>query len=158
MVQGLFRKARAHRQALLAVSVAGLLVASVVVAQAAAPGEPISQIEQELVDAVNAEREKHGLQPLIVNYSLMEAADRHNEHMADVQKLIRVLHRLVDAGNSVVVIEHDLDVIAEADWVIDLGPEGGAAGGQVIAAGTPEQVAQVERSYTGQYLKQLLCR
>lgn len=87
MVQGLFRQARAHRHALLALLVAGLLVASVVVAQAAAPGEPISQIEQELVDAVNAEREKHGLQPLIVNYSLMEAAYNHNEHMADVQKL-----------------------------------------------------------------------
>ena len=62
-------------------------------------------------------------------------------HMADVEKLIRVLHRLVDAGNTVVVIEHNLDVIAEADWIIDLGPEGGAAGGRVVAQGSPEQLA-----------------
>ena len=62
-------------------------------------------------------------------------------HMADVEKLIRVLHRLVDAGNTVVVIEHNLDVIAEADWIIDLGPEGGDAGGRIVAQGTPEKVA-----------------
>ena len=62
-------------------------------------------------------------------------------HMADVERLIRVLHRLVDAGNTVVVIEHNLDVIAEADWIIDLGPEGGAAGGRVVAQGSPEQLA-----------------
>ena len=60
-------------------------------------------------------------------------------HMADVEKLIRVLHRLVDAGNTVVVIEHNLDVIAEADWIIDLGPEGGDAGGRIVAQGTPEK-------------------
>jgi len=66
-------------------------------------------------------------------------------HMADVEKLIRVLHRLVDAGNSVVIIEHDLDVVAEADWVIDLGPEGGEAGGEVVAQGTPEEIAAMRR-------------
>ena len=73
-------------------------------------------------------------------------------HMADVEKLIHVLHRLVDAGNSVVVIEHNLDVMAEADWIVDLGPEGGDKGGRVVAQGTPEQVAREKASYTGQYL------
>ncbi len=78
-------------------------------------------------------------------------------HMADVEKLIRVLHRLVDAGHSVVVIEHDLDVIAEADWVIDLGPEGGTGGGQVVMAGSPEQVVR-SRRHTGVALKAVLAR
>lgn len=77
-------------------------------------------------------------------------------HMADVQRLVDVLQRLVDAGHSVVVIEHNLDLIAEADWVIDLGPEGGAAGGQIVAQGTPEQVARVKGSYTGRFLRPLL--
>ena len=77
-------------------------------------------------------------------------------HMSDVHRLVEVLQRLVDAGHSVVVIEHNLDFIAEADWVIDLGPEGGAAGGQVVAAGTPEQVAQVKASHTGRFLRTLL--
>jgi excinuclease ABC subunit A len=63
-------------------------------------------------------------------------------HMADVEKLLRVLHRLVDAGNTVVVIEHDLDVLAEADWIIDLGPDGGAAGGRIVAQGPPESIAR----------------
>jgi len=67
-----------------------------------------------------------------------------------------VLQRLVDAGNSVIVIEHNLDVIKSVDWIIDLGPEGGAAGGTVIAEGTPEDVAEMESSYTGQFLKRLL--
>ena len=75
---------------------------------------------------------------------------------ADVHKLIEVLHRLVDNGNSVIVIEHNLDVIKTADWILDLGPEGGDEGGEIIAQGTPEQVAATEGSYTGQYLKKLL--
>ena len=77
-------------------------------------------------------------------------------HTADVHKLIEVLHRLVDNGNSVIVIEHNLDVIKTADWILDLGPEGGDEGGEIIAQGTPEQVAAIEGSYTGQYLKKLL--
>ena len=77
-------------------------------------------------------------------------------HTADVHKLIEVLHRLVDNGNSVIVIEHNLDVIKTADWILDLGPEGGDEGGEIIAQGTPEQVAATEGSYTGQYLKRLL--
>ncbi|HWQ14335.1 MAG TPA: excinuclease ABC subunit UvrA [Roseiflexaceae bacterium] len=77
-------------------------------------------------------------------------------HFADIERLLQVLQRLVDAGNTVLVIEHNLDVIKSADWVIDMGPEGGDAGGRVVAAGTPEQVAQVAASYTGQFLKQLL--
>ena len=67
-----------------------------------------------------------------------------------------MLHRLVDNGNSVIVIEHNLDVIKTADWILDLGPEGGDEGGEIIAQGTPEQVATTEGSYTGQYLKKLL--
>jgi len=77
-------------------------------------------------------------------------------HFADIEKLLAVLSRLVDQGNTVIVIEHNLDVIKHADWIIDLGPEGGDAGGWVIAEGTPEQVAQVEKSYTGQYLRRVL--
>jgi excinuclease ABC subunit A len=77
-------------------------------------------------------------------------------HFDDIRKLLGVLGRLVDGGNTVIVIEHNLDVIKTADWVIDLGPEGGSRGGSVIATGTPEQVAGVEESYTGQFLKKLL--
>ena len=77
-------------------------------------------------------------------------------HMADVDKLISVLQRLTDAGNSVLVIEHNLDVIKVADWIIDLGPEGGDGGGTLVAEGTPEQVAKTKESYTGQYLQPLL--
>jgi excinuclease ABC subunit A len=77
-------------------------------------------------------------------------------HMADVDKLLKMLHALVDAGNSMVVIEHNLDVIKNADWLIDMGPEGGSGGGQIVAQGTPEQVAKVTTSYTGQFLKKML--
>jgi excinuclease ABC subunit A len=79
-------------------------------------------------------------------------------HFEDVRLLLEVLHRLVDRGNTVLVIEHNLDVIKTADWIIDLGPEGGDRGGMIVAAGTPEQVAEVESSYTGQYLRSLLRR
>ena len=77
-------------------------------------------------------------------------------HTADVEKLIEVLQRLVDAGNTVLVIEHNLDIIKIADHIIDLGPEGGDMGGEIVATGTPEEVAQCERSYTGKYLKDKL--
>lgn len=79
-------------------------------------------------------------------------------HMDDIKRLLAVLQRLVDAGNTVLVIEHDLDVVKSADWLIDLGPEGGAGGGNVVATGTPEQVAEVKGTYTGKYLKEMLER
>jgi excinuclease ABC subunit A len=78
-------------------------------------------------------------------------------HMADVDKLIRVLHRLVDGGHSVVVIEHDLDVIAEADWIVDLGPEGGKDGGRIVASAPPEEVVRLG-THTGQALGPVLAR
>ena len=77
-------------------------------------------------------------------------------HVADVERLLAILERLCDSGSSVLVIEHNLDVIKTADYIIDLGPEGGDRGGSVVACGTPEQVAFVENSYTGQYLKKIL--
>jgi len=77
-------------------------------------------------------------------------------HFADVHKLLEVLQRLVDTGNTVIVIEHNLDVIKSADYLIDLGPEGGDAGGKVVATGTPEEVVRVKKSYTGQALKAVL--
>ena len=77
-------------------------------------------------------------------------------HAADVHKLIEVLQRLVDAGNSVIIIEHNLDIIKVADHIIDLGPEGGDAGGEIIAEGTPEAICQNSNSYTGQYLQRYL--
>jgi excinuclease ABC subunit A len=79
-------------------------------------------------------------------------------HFADVEKLLEVLHELVNQGNTVVVIEHNLEVIKTADWIIDLGPEGGDAGGEIVAAGTPEQIARDKRSYTGAFLKPVLAR
>jgi excinuclease ABC subunit A len=77
-------------------------------------------------------------------------------HFADIEKLLEVLQQLVDNGNTVVVIEHNLDVIKQADWIVDLGPEGGEEGGEVIAVGTPEDVAEIENSYTGQFLRHIL--
>jgi excinuclease ABC subunit A len=77
-------------------------------------------------------------------------------HFADVHKLLDVLQKLVDTGNTVIVIEHNLDVIKSADYIIDLGPEGGEGGGRVVATGTPEEIARVKKSYTGQALKLLL--
>ncbi|MFN3197776.1 MAG: excinuclease ABC subunit UvrA [Bradymonadia bacterium] len=79
-------------------------------------------------------------------------------HFEDVRKLLEVIQRLVDAGNTVVMIEHNLDIIKTADWIVDMGPEGGFRGGKVVAAGTPEEVAQVPGSYTGQFLKELLAK
>ena len=77
-------------------------------------------------------------------------------HTADVHKLVEVLQRLVDKGNTVVVIEHNLDVVKVADHIIDLGPEGGDKGGKLVVSGTPEEVAKCKKSYTGQYLKKIL--
>ncbi len=79
-------------------------------------------------------------------------------HFHDVAKLLEVLHELADAGNTVVVIEHNLEVIKTADWILDMGPEGGDGGGRIVAEGTPEEVARVKESYTGAYLKGLLGR
>ena len=79
-------------------------------------------------------------------------------HVADVDRLVKILHQLVESGNSVVVIEHNLDVIKTADQIIDLGPEGGDRGGTIVTTGTPEQVAKVPQSYTGQYLAPILAK
>jgi excinuclease ABC subunit A len=75
-----------------------------------------------------------------------------------VKKLLRVLHRLVEKGNTVVVIEHNLDVIKTADWIVDLGPEGGARGGRLVAEGTPEEIAAIAESHTGRYLARVFGR
>jgi excinuclease ABC subunit A len=103
---------------------------------------------------------------LVTELARLRAADRTlyvldeptvGLHMADVEKLLGVLHRLVGAGNTVVVIEHNLDVIAEADWIIDLGPEGGSGGGRVVVQGSPEKVAQaVAKSHTAKVLRPFL--
>jgi excinuclease ABC subunit A len=77
-------------------------------------------------------------------------------HFADIALLLKVLHQLRDAGNTIVVIEHNLDVIKTADWLIDMGPEGGSGGGTVLAVGTPEDIAACEGSFTGRYLGRLL--
>ena len=79
-------------------------------------------------------------------------------HFEDVRKLLEVLHALVDQGNTVIVIEHNLEVIKTADWIIDLGPEGGEGGGRIVAAGTPEDIASEDASYTGRFLAPLLAR
>ncbi len=79
-------------------------------------------------------------------------------HFHDVAKLLEVLHELVDTGNTVAVIEHNLEVIKTADWIIDLGPNGGDGGGEIVAAGTPEDIAKVKASYAGQYLAKMLKR
>jgi excinuclease ABC subunit A len=77
-------------------------------------------------------------------------------HFHDIEQLLAVLHRLRDQGNTVVIIEHNLDVIKTADWIIDLGPEGGGKGGEIVACGSPEEVVKVKKSYTGKFLKKLL--
>ena len=79
-------------------------------------------------------------------------------HSEDIRKLLLVLQSLADKGNTVIVIEHNLDVIKSADWIIDMGPEGGAGGGMVVAQGTPEDVSTVEESFTGQYLAEVLAK
>ena len=79
-------------------------------------------------------------------------------HFDDVNKLLTVLNELVESGNTMVIIEHNLDVIKTADWIIDLGPEGGDGGGDIVAIGTPEKVAKEKRSWTGKYLKPMLSR
>ena len=77
-------------------------------------------------------------------------------HPADIQHLLNVLNRLVDQGNSAVIIEHNLDVIKTADWIIDIGPEGGHGGGRLVAVGTPELIANSKKSFTGKFLRQIL--
>ena len=79
-------------------------------------------------------------------------------HFADIKQLLEVLHRLRDQGNTIVVIEHNLDVIKTTDWIVDLGPEGGSGGGQIIATGTPEDVAKVKGSHTARFLKDILAK
>ena len=79
-------------------------------------------------------------------------------HFADIEVLLTALTDLRDQGNTIVVIEHNLDVVACADWVIDLGPEGGEGGGEIVAAGTPEEISRVERSHTARYLREVLAR
>jgi Excinuclease ABC subunit A len=95
---------------------------------------------------------------LLVSYFMGDALDEPTTglHFDDVEKLIAVLNDLVDKGNTVVVIEHNLDVIKSADYIIDLGHEGGNASGEIVASGTPEEVAQVSKSHIGRYLKQKL--
>jgi excinuclease UvrABC ATPase subunit len=77
-------------------------------------------------------------------------------HMADIDRLAKIMNRLVNSGNTVVIIEHNLDIVCQADWVIDLGPEGGKRGGRVVAQGTPEDIARVQGSFTGRYLREIL--
>jgi excinuclease ABC subunit A len=112
--------------------------------------------QQQLFDA-NEKGLKAGVdaKPLKRNIFILEEPTI-GLHMADVQRLVDVLQRLVDAGHSVIVIEHNLDLVAEADWLIDLGPEGGGGGGRIVAEGTPEQAARVKHSHTGKFLRSVL--
>ena len=87
---------------------------------------------------------------------ILEHLNYHSNYQFYIQQLLNVLFRLRDHGNTIVVIEHNLDVIKTADWIIDMGPEGGSGGGQVVATGTPETVAAMEGSHTGRFLKQML--
>ena len=93
---------------------------------------------------------------LFVYRNLFYHKHNQNLHFDDVKKLIEILQRLTDGGNTVVVIEHNLDVIKSADYIIDIGPEGGARGGTIVAEGTPEAIAKNKKSYTGEYLKPML--
>ena len=77
-------------------------------------------------------------------------------HFEDVQMLLNVLHNLVDKGNTVIVIEHNLDIIRSSDWIIDLGPEGGFEGGEIIASGTPQEIMKINKSITGKFLKEII--
>ena len=77
-------------------------------------------------------------------------------HFADIQLLLKVLHDLTDQGNTIIVIEHNLDVIKTADWIIDLGPDGGSGGGTIVAEGTPKAISMMEQSYTGQFLRKVM--
>ena len=118
----------------------------------ARPGEPTRPGVSAPVEAASGRRGRSSPHTL---YLLDEPTV--GLHMADVEKLVRVLHRLVDVGHTVVVVEHNLDVVAEADWVVDLGPEGGDGGGRVVAEGPPETVARVRRgSHTARFLKGFL--
>lgn len=112
--------------------------------------------QQQLFDAnEKGLRADAGSKPLKRNLFVLEEPTI-GLHMADVQRLVDVLQRLVDAGHSVIVIEHNLDLIAESDWLIDLGPEGGEGGGQIVAEGTPEQAAEKRDSHTGKFLRSVL--
>jgi excinuclease ABC subunit A len=77
-------------------------------------------------------------------------------HFADLEKLLHVLHRLTELGNTVIVIEHNLDVVKNADWIVDLGPDGGDKGGKVVGVGPPRDIAKIKQSYTGQFLKKII--
>ena len=102
------------------------------------------------------EKNIHTIENINRNIDIKVCAGGNINRIEDVKKLLEVLQRLVDEGNTVLVIEHNLDVIKCADYLIDLGPEGGSGGGTVVATGTPEEVAGIEASYTGQYLKKVL--